>query len=157
MNRFENAAPSIVAGSSVVLEESRAWTPVLWDDSLSSGEGQTTSAAVASYRIISNSEIEVKGRIALSSLGSLTGSNTARIGPLPLTSKNEASSHSAVTIGYAASLNLAAANGISGYVGPNTNYINLTKFSSTGGSTNLTVAEVSASGDIMFSATYDYA
>ncbi len=152
-NVFENATPSIVAGTIISLDEERTWTPVLWDDTLSSSEGQTYSVAYGTYKRQGN-EIHYKGYIAMSSIGTLTGAQTARIGGLPVASSSAASSHSAVSIGFASGLAMAAANGLGGYIGVGVSYINLAKFSATTGSTNLTVTEVSASGLLIFSGFY---
>lgn len=152
-NEFENAAPSLVAGTLVELDQERAWTPVLWDDSLNSGEGQAYAVAVGSYRIIGK-EVHFKGYIQLSSLGTLTGVQTARIGGLPYVSSSVANSHSAISVGYASGLAMSTASAVAGYVGVGVQYVNLTKFSATSGSANLIISDVSASGLLILSGYY---
>jgi hypothetical protein len=152
-NEFENTSPVIVAGSNVIMDEERSWNPVLWDDSFSSGEGQTTTISVGSYKRVGN-EIHVKGHIQLSALGTLTGTEAARIGPLPVAASATASSHSVTSIGYASGLALTEAAGLTGYVGVGANYINLQKFSVTTGTTNVLISEIGATGQLVFSVVY---
>lgn len=152
-NQYESGLPTIVASSNVAVDIELPWTPVLWDDSLSDGEGQTYSVGVGSYNRVGN-RVFFKGNIAMSSIGTLGGAEGARIGGLPFSSSSVANSHSVATVGYGSGLAIVAANALSGYIGVSQNYINIQKFSATTGTANLTVTEVSASGQLFFSGDY---
>lgn len=127
-----------------------SFTPVIWDDSLSSSESQTYTSQVGSYVRIGNL-LFVFGNIIINSLGTLTTSQETKIGGLPSTSSG--GSH-AVYVGYADSLGLGAANMISGIIDNATSHIRMMKHSATTGATPLTIAELSANGQILFSGCY---
>lgn len=153
-NEFENSSPSIAGTLNVITEEEQAWTPTLQDDSLSDAEGQTYATTTKGRFVRDGKKVFAKGRITLTSLGTLTGSNTARIAGLPFTPSNSADTQSAISIGYANGLSLPAIASIGGYAGVNQAYITLQKFSATTGSTNLLISELTAAVDIIFSVEY---
>jgi hypothetical protein len=152
-NQYESGSPTIVANSNVAVDIEQSWTPVLFDDTLSPSEGQTYTIQYGTYSRSGN-KVFFKGALQMSSLGTLTGGQTARIGGLPFTSSNAVNSQSAIQIGLANGLAIGAVNGLTGYVGASVNYLNLQKFSATTGTANLTITEVSATGYVVFSGWY---
>jgi hypothetical protein len=152
-NQYETGTPTIVAGSNVAVDIEQSWTPVLFDDSLSPSEGQTYAIQYGTYSRVAN-KVFYKGNIQMSSLGTLTTGNTARIGGLPFASSNIANSQSAMTVGFAGGMSIGAANALTGFVGASLSHVDLQKFSSTAGTANLTIAEVSASGQLIFEGWY---
>lgn len=152
-NQYETGTPTIVAGSNVAVDIEQSWTPVLFDDSLSPSEGQTYAIQYGTYSRVGN-KVFYKGNIKMSSLGTLTAGQTARIGGLPFRSSNIANSQSAMVIGFASGLSVGAVNGLTGFIGAGLAHVDLQKFSATSGTANLTIAAVSASGQIIFEGWY---
>lgn len=139
----------LVAGGVV----SGTFTPTLLDDSLSASESQTYSTQAGFYHKVGKL---VFFRIALivTSLGTLTTTQRARIGGLPFTSENVANSGTAVYVGSAAALDLAATAALTGIIAANVDYIALSKWSATAGTANLTIAEVSADATLQLAGWY---
>lgn len=129
------------------------WTPILVDSSLSAGEGQTYSVQAGFYTRIGN-KVFIQGRIVITSVGTLTAGEQARIAGLPFTSENTANKFGAMESQQSAGLNLGGAYKLSGIISPNSVNIQLNKWSATTGTTPATVAEISATGDIIFWAEY---
>jgi len=152
-NQYESGTPTIVAGSNVAVDIEQSWTPVLFDDSLSPSEGQTYTIQYGTYSRVGN-KVFYKGNIQMSSLGTLTTGNTARIGGLPFASSNIANSQSAMTVGLASGMSIVAANALTGFVGASFSHVDLQKFSTTAGTANLTIGEVSASSQLIFEGWY---
>ena len=152
-NTYESGVPSISAGANVAVDIEQTWTPILLDDSLNPSEGQTVTSSTGTFSRVGN-RIYFKGFIQMSSLGGLTTAQTARLGGLPFTSSSASNTQSSISVGYATGLALSGVSSLSGYVGVGVNYITLQKFSSTSGTQNLTVGEISSSGSIMFSGSY---
>lgn len=151
--QYETGLPTIVANSNVAIDIEQSWTPVLLDDTLSNAEGQTYSIQAGTFNRVGN-KIFFRGRIQLTSIGTLNTAQAARIGGLPFTSSGSSNTHSSVTVGFASGMAIATASAISGYVGLSSTYFNLQKFSAVTGTANLTIAEFSATGDIIFSGSY---
>lgn len=152
-NQYESGLPTIVADSNVAVDIELPWTPVLLDDSLSGAEGQTYAHSVGSYNRVGN-KIFYQCNMAMSSLGTLGVGEGGRLGGLPRASSSVANSHSAVSVGLGAGLNIAAVNALTGYVGVGVDFITLQKFSAVTGTANLTVGEVTAAGILIVSGWY---
>lgn len=152
-NDYQTGSPNIVAGSVVSGDASISWTPVLMDDTLSPTEGQTASIAQGSYRLVGNT-VFFNGTLQMSSLGSLTVGQTARIGGLPFNSANIANSLGVVNIGFSSGLALGATLALTAYVGVNVKHLTLQSFAAATGTSNVTVAQVSSTGQLMFSGSY---
>ena len=90
----------------------------------------------------------------MSSLGTLSTGQTARIGGLPFTSVSTSNSQAAINVGYVSNMSIGAVNALTGYIGASANYVNLQKFSTTSGTAPLTVGEVSATGEVVFKGWY---
>ena len=85
---------------------------------------------------------------------SLDDGHQVKITGLPFTALNENSGSTAITVGYAAALNITAGHAVTGYVKKNTTEAPLQVFDAAGGSTSMNVGELSADGEIKFSGTY---
>ena len=144
------------------------WTPELWDDSFSGAEGQTYGPWNAGRYIRTGDLIFIQGRLDVAGLGTLTTTNTAHIGNLPYRNITDTVTdfiHGGLAIHYASGLNLSVV-GSDPYVAPQLMmYVdgqatgggkstNLRQLNTSGGVSALTIAEVSATGDIIFSGWY---
>ncbi len=130
------------------------WTPALADSTLGDGasESQTYGEQVGTYTQIGR-QIFIQGRMTMTSLGTLTGGDQAAIVGLPAAA---AASNAAggISVTRAENIDVTATESITGYIPSGASYILLENFSSTGGSTNLTVTEVSSDGSIDFFGQY---
>ena len=132
--------------ASVVIT-SGTWTPTIQDTTGSDAEGQTYATHSGNYFCI-NDLCYITGYITMSSLGTLTTSEQARIGGLPFTTANQTGS---ITIDEANSLNITAGQVVGGYIGANSTQIFLTLWDATTGTTDFLLSELTASGYISFS------
>lgn len=135
-------------------EASGNWTINIQDDSRSDGESQTTTLAKGKYTKIGD-DVWIKGRIIVSSLGSLTTTQQAVLSGLPFTSSSEADTPSTVNFGYGNGLSITSVANIAGFIDPNTSVIRLWSWDSSGGSTSLPLSELTASGDLIFEGRYE--
>ena len=127
--------------------EEGTWTPAITDLTNSA----TASTAVGTYTKVGNS-VHIQGRIALSSLGSVTG--TVYLSGFPFNSKSLPSNFGALTVGRAAGLNITSGSAVVGDLRVSLNYVILSLWDATTGNTNLQATELTASGDISFSMDY---
>lgn len=132
--------------------EEGTWTPVLWDDSLSDAEGQVYQVATAVYTKIGE-KVFVEGRIDMTSLGTLTTSQQAKIGGLPFTVKNEANRQGTLHAAFAAGMSITAGTNPSGIFSTNAVYVNMYLWDSTGGTSSFLISELSTGG-FYFSGQY---
>ena len=133
--------------------EEGTWTPALADDTLSAGEGQTHSLQDGTY-VRSGNLVHIACRMTVSSLGSLTATQGAKIINLPFTSSSGASRNS-VHFGFGGSLSIVASVVLAGYIQPNTSYIVVQQWNATTGTSAALVSNITASGSIMLTATYE--
>ena len=135
--------------------EEGTFTPGIADLSLDgSGEGQTYAVQAGNYTKIGN-RVFFSLALAISSLGTLTTSQAAAITGLPFTSSSTANSDSSVSIGLGLLLAIPnAGEAVTGRVRTNSTHIELRLWDGTLGTTNMTVAEVSADGQLMASGHY---
>lgn len=141
------AAGVYAAANTLSDYETGTWTPVITD-----GTNNATSAvAVGSYTKVGN-HVHVQGRIAVSSLGSVSG--VVSLGGLPFNSQSVTNNFSAMTVGRALRLNISAGYTVSGDLRANVDTVELIVWDSTAGITGLTEAEFSDDGDISFSMDY---
>ena len=92
----------------------------------------------------------ITGRLDMAGLGTLTTSEFANVGNLPY----QPISPGAIDIGYTFGLNLAAAYSLSGLVSASQKKFSLWAQDGAGGGSSLTIAELSATADIIFSGWY---
>jgi hypothetical protein len=137
-------------GSANLLDdyEEGTWTPVLSDGT----NNATASVAVGTYTKIGRM-VHVKATLTVTSLGSVAGSLLFITG-LPFTTSSAANTSSNCNFGYATGLNLAAGTSLSGYLNTNNTRIVVQSWDSSGGTTNTTAAEWSASGSVYLDSTY---
>jgi hypothetical protein len=129
------------------------WTPTLLDATLNAGESQGYENTAGHYLKI-GPRVFIGCRIAMTSLGSLTGSEQANIGGLPFTSASTASTENGFGFGQGDGLAITAGNTVSGQIYTNINHIRLRVWDATTGASALTVTQVSADGILIFSGQY---
>jgi len=126
------------------------WTPVMF-----SGSSTTQPTAYDNQQgryVRVGSILHYQGRLKINGLGSVSGN--PRIGGLPFTVINDGA-YPATTIGWANGLNITAGQTIAGTPGPNTTAIELRIWNSAAGVSDMTAAEFSDDGDIIFSGTFE--
>jgi len=131
------------------------WTPGLADSTGDgSGESQVYGVQVGRYTKIGN-RVLFNGRMTVVSIGTLTGSDAASIVGLPFTSNATSSNFSVVSIGGAEGLAIAAGVTMNGQVSNNVTRIDLRLWDVVTGESNMTIAEVSAGAELVFSGSYE--
>jgi hypothetical protein len=130
------------------------FTPFITDNTNSDGEGQAYTTRVGKYTRIGNI-CHYNIRLDVSSLGTLTTGETARIGGLPFTSSTTSGYRAPIQVGRADGLNITAGTSVNGYIGENADSILLLNFDSATGTSFLTLAEFTASGDISVSGSFE--
>lgn len=136
--------------------EEGTWTPALADDTLDgSGEGQTYAIQVGRYVKIGN-RVYFTCNLDITSPGTLTGGQQARLVGLPFTSLATASTQGSIAVGHGDSLALAAAGyAVTGLMPVNTTYIALYVWNATGGTGNFTVTMMGTIGQLILSGYYE--
>lgn len=133
--------------------ESGTFTPTIQDVSFSDAEGQTYSVQEGWYTRIGN-RVYFNGDIAVTSLGTLTTTNSVYLAGLPYTSESNANNRPPVSISRATGFSLTAGVSVTGYVVNNNTRIILEQFSSTSGSIALLLSELTGSGSFSFQGQY---
>lgn len=94
---------------------SGVWTPVLWDSSKSDGEGQTYSFQDGYYSLLNGGPLcYISGRLGMSSLGTLTGTQNARMGGLPFAVRDSTAHRGFLIITDADNLSITAGQSVVG-------------------------------------------
>ncbi|MCF6304403.1 MAG: hypothetical protein L3J33_03420 [Rhodobacteraceae bacterium] len=137
-----------VAANALDDYEEGTWTPNLSDGTNSDA---TQTIEIGHYTKIGDL-VHVQGRIATSSLGTISGN--IQINGLPFVSHNITDGMASAVVSRAAGLSITAGQSISGYIDPNTSTILLLLADATTGTSRLLDTEFSADGDLMFSASY---
>ena len=130
---------------------SGTWTPSLQDISQSDAEGQVHTAQYGSYTKIGN-RVLFSCRIAMSSLGSLSGT-TLYIAGLPYTSSSTGSSVSSVSV-IGSNLSITAGHSLAALIQLNATHIKLQIWDATTGNTNLGISDISATTDLTITGSY---
>jgi len=150
-------ATAIASGDANTLDdyEEGTWTPQLADNSGDgTGESQGYATQVGTYTKLGR-VVSIQGVLEMSSLGSLTTSQSARILGLPFAPSTLSNLRQSFAVGRGSGLNLPAAyasvslatrNGIS--------YIEGKVWDGTAGGSDFLISEWSASGRIEFAGTY---
>lgn len=131
--------------------EEGTWTPNLWDSSSSSSESQTYSIQQGAFTRIGR-VLFFWGFMDLSSIGTLTGSQSAKIGPLPYSAAVSPAAYP-VSFGTTAGLSLSGTYALCGSIAGGGNSIEVLAWSATTGNTNVTVTQLSTGG-YSFSGSY---
>jgi len=148
------ASQSASAGANVLDDyEEGTWTPQIGDNSLDgSGESQAYDRQAGQYVKIGN-WVHFEGSVRITSLGSLTTSQQARIMGLPFTSANT-SFHVGVCPIRADAVAITTEASVLGLQQPNTAYIEVYEINGTSGGSGLTIAELQANGFLYVSGSY---
>ena len=133
--------------------EEGTWTPFMTDENNNASESQTYTTQLGVYTKIGN-RVFVSGTLTMNSLGSLDTTCVPRIQGLPFNTIGCASNETSIYLGYATSLSITAGNYVSGYTVLGGSYFSMQKWSVTGGTSNLTIAEWSDGGGIQFALNY---
>jgi hypothetical protein len=135
------------ADADVTVPDSGTFLPELWDDSLSGSESQTYSFRSGYYKQLASDLMFARWHIQMTSLGTLTTTQQARIGNLPATGGPVATPGDCIVgLGGALSGSRLGA-GVTGYVGFSTDYVRLLQWiNQSTGVVALTIADVTASG-----------
>ena len=128
--------------------EEGTWTIVLEDHS----DNAITLSTNAGTYIKIGGQVTITGYLIATALESASG--PIRISGLPFNILGNARNYAAMTIGYAAGLNITAGTSIAGIGIVNTANVNIVNFDVAAGSTNLTAAKFSADGQFIFTMTY---
>ena len=162
MNDFGLAFPatqSADAGANVLDDyEEGTFTPTLLDNTLSASESQGYGTQLGFYTKIGN-RVLWSLTLVMSSVGSLTTSQQARVGGLPFVAQNTTSLFGSAYTGFGNDLNMGAASTgpISGSIAPNTSYISLWEWDATTGINSVLISEVSADGSLYMAGQYQTA
>ena len=134
--------------------EEGTWTPGLSDNSSDSGtsQGQTYHAVNGGYYVRVGRQVFITGRLLLTSIGLLTGSEDAKLTGLPFTV--DSSTYSALNCGNGTGLAITAGNTVSVLLQGTLAYGNLQVWSATTGTLTMTVNQVSADGGLIFQGSY---
>jgi len=152
---FSNQASPAAGMTSELLDhyEEGTWTPTLLDATLNAGESQGYENTAGHYLKI-GPRVFIGCRIAMTSLGTLTGSDQANIGGLPFTSASTSNTENGFGFGQGDGLAITAGNSVSGQIYGNINHIRLKVWDATTGASAMTVTNVSADGILIFSGQY---
>jgi hypothetical protein len=126
------------------------WTPVLSDgtnDATMGGAGSNNGKWTRIGR-----QVTVTGNIATTSLGLVAGA--IRIRGLPFVVGTGAGGRSALLVGYGGGFSITAGTHVTGYVDGGTQYVDLQIWGSATGTTSMTAAQWTNSGNMGFSLTY---
>jgi hypothetical protein len=133
--------------------EEGTWTPQIGDNNLDgSGESQAYDRQAGQYVKIGN-WVHFEGSVRITSLGSLTGTQQARIMGLPFTSAST-SFHVGVCPIRADAVAITTEASALGLQQPNTAYIEVYEINGTSGGSGLTIAELQANGFLYVSGSY---
>lgn len=127
------------------------FSPAFQDATLSNGEGQTYTTQTGNYSVI-NDTVFFNGQITASSLGTLQGAEQVRLAGFPIVCLT--GTFGTLVIGTSAGLAITAGVSVSGYMNGNTQYIFLTKWSATTGTTSLIFSDLTATASLVFSGQY---
>ena len=127
--------------------ETGTWTPA-WTAGASDA---TYVTQVGTYTKIGN-KVHVQGRITISSIGTMSGA--LLMTGLPFTSSAATNNYSGLQVSQGSGLAITAGTSIGGYYPPSSTNIYVQLWDVTAGANGLTAAELSASGNIIFSVEY---
>tara|TARA_R110002051_G_scaffold503_2_gene2292 strand:- start:291 stop:1109 length:819 start_codon:yes stop_codon:yes gene_type:complete len=144
------------SGAANVLDDYQigSWTPQLADATLDpTGEGQGYSVQLGRYVKIGRN-VWITGCLQMTSIGTLTGANTAVVMGLPFTSANVSELQFSVVLSNAGGLAITAGTYVSGQLTKNSALFYLQNWSGTTGPAGLTITQFSADGRIEFNGYY---
>jgi hypothetical protein len=137
--------------------EEGTFTPAIADSSVDgSGESQGYTTQVGRYTKIGN-RVFIHLELEISSLGSLTTSQAARIVGLPFTSNSTASSSSSLICATATGLAIGAGTSVQAHVTINATNTYLDLWEATTGTDDMLLSEVTADAHFRISGHYEVA
>jgi len=131
--------------------EEGSWTPEIWDQSNNGSEGQTYSKQYGRYTRIGD-VVFVEGHVVLTSIGSLAGANTVRLGNFPFAPDVASEGAFAVSDWNITSNGAAGENVTIENLGAS--YFNIREHDSATGPTTVSITDFGASGMLKFSGHY---
>lgn len=149
-----NAKGYFVDGVLFEVTTSGSWTPTILDNSLSAGEGQTYDRQEGRWQRIGDT-IHFWGEISIGNFGTLTTSQAARIGGLPVISTSDSSvprGGMACTRGLG--LSITAGNSITGTIETNSQVIQINQWGISTGNQTVLLSQITVNGDLVFNGSY---
>jgi len=160
MNDFGLAFPatqSADAGANVLDDyEEGAWTPTILDNTLSASESQAYHTQTGHY-IKTGRMVYCFFTLHVSSFGSLTTSEGAKMGGLPYTSINFGATVGGGSLYIATNLAITATSSVVIDVPANVAYARFQEFDATTGTSTLLLSEVSSDGNLLGTFVYEAA
>ena len=160
MNDFGLSFPatqSADAGANVLDDyEEGAWTPTILDNTLSASESQAYHTQTGHY-IKTGRMVYCFFTLHVSSFGSLTTSEGAKMGGLPYTSINFGATVGGGSLYIATNLAITATSGVVIDVPANVAYARFQEFDATTGTSTLLLSEVSSDGNLLGTFVYEAA
>lgn len=129
------------------------WTPTIHDGSNSDGEGQTYSLQKGNFTKI-GTEVLLTGVFVLTSIGSLTGGDNARLAGLPFVAAGAAAVSGSLSGNYGEGLAITATGNIGGRISATNSHFLLNVWDGATGTTAMSVTEVSADGGLYITGHY---
>lgn len=130
------------------------FTPTIQDSSRSNSESQAYANQIGRYQKVGN-RVSFQILITSSSIGTLTGGDGIVIAGLPFTSNSVNSNRPAVAIARGKGLAITGGQSVSGFVLQNDTVIILELFDDAAGTTDMTVTEWSANGELSLMGSYE--
>ncbi len=134
--------------------EEGTFTPTLQDDSRSDAESQTYSEQTGRYVKIGRL-VYIHIKIILTSLGSLTGTQSAVIANLPFTKGASTGDGAAITLGRGVLLAITANQSVCGAIDNSESFIRMELWDAAAGVTPMIINELSADGVLEMSGFYE--
>ena len=151
------ATQSASAGANTLDDyEEGAWTPTILDNTLSASESQAYHTQTGHY-IKTGRMVYCFFTLHVSSFGSLTTSEGAKIGGLPYTSINFGATVGGGSLYIATNLAITATSGVVIDVPANVAYARFQEFDATTGTSTLLLSEVSSDGNLLGTFVYEAA
>lgn len=132
--------------------EEGTFTPVLVDNSQDTGEGQTYNIQVGRYTRIGR-VVHFSLWLSMSSVGTLSGS--AYIAGLPFSANGLTNFNQSCHCSYGNNLNSTAGYNVSGYILAGNDYISLSHWDLSDGTSQMQVSDITGTGVLAFSGSYE--
>lgn len=152
---FSNTADGSATATSELWDdyEEGDWVPVYVDGTLSGAESQTFDIQVGEYTK-NGDEVDLYFRCRATGLGTLTTTDTAGVIGFPYAASSTGNLFGTINIGFAAGLNITGGESVTGLIQTGNFFGQFYKWDSATGTSALTVAELSASGDLIGTGFY---
>lgn len=149
------AAVDMMTTDQVEARGSGTWLPVVCDNDLSSGEGQTAQTqSDNTYIRITDKLCFISCQISMASLGTLTTTHAVQITGLPFTANNLAGQQCVFEVADYSGLSITAGVSLKAYAVANTKTIRLVMHDGAAASSDFLLSNLTASGTLKFSGMY---